>query len=44
MYDPMVEGAKAAKARLPELPPVEPVLDIHTNDPDRVEQKDEAAS
>lgn len=45
MYDPMVEGAKAAKARLPELPPVAPVQDIHAaNDPDRVEEKGEAAS
>jgi len=43
MYDPMVEGAKAAKARLPELPPVAPVQDIHAHDPDRVEQQREAA-
>jgi len=39
VYEPMVAGAKAAKHRLPELPPVGPVLDIHQDDPDRIEQK-----
>ncbi len=29
VHAPMVEGAKAAKTQLPELPPVDPVIDIH---------------
>ena len=39
VYEPMVAGAEAAKAQLPELPPVGPVVDIHVDDPDRVAQK-----
>ncbi len=39
VYEPMVAGAEAAAQRLPELPPVAPVLDIHVDDPDRVEKK-----
>ena len=35
VYDPMVEGGTQAKATLPALPPVAPVLDIHKADPDR---------
>ncbi|NLG50567.1 MAG: hypothetical protein GX552_10700 [Chloroflexi bacterium] len=37
IYDDMVAGAKAAKERLPELPPVEPVKDIHRGDPFRAD-------
>ncbi len=36
VYDPMVEGARKAKARLPELDPVAPVVDVHKNDPERL--------
>lgn len=35
VYEPMKVGAEAAKRRLPELPPVEPVIDYHRYDPDR---------
>jgi aldehyde:ferredoxin oxidoreductase len=40
VYEPMVAGARAAKARLPELPPVPQVVDVHKDDPDR--RKDES--
>jgi aldehyde:ferredoxin oxidoreductase len=35
VHAPMVAGATAAKARLGNLPPVQPVHDIHKDDPDR---------
>jgi aldehyde:ferredoxin oxidoreductase len=35
VHAPMIRGAREAKARLPELPPVAPVHDVHRNDPDR---------
>ncbi len=38
VYDPMVAGAREAKATLPELPPVDPIVDIHKDDPDRRQQ------
>jgi hypothetical protein len=42
VYDKMVAGASKARSRLPELPPVEPVLDIHQDDPDRVETQEKS--
>jgi aldehyde:ferredoxin oxidoreductase len=38
IYDEMIAGAAAARERLPELPPVAPVEDIHRYDPDRTDQ------
>ena len=38
VYEPMVEGALAARARLPELPPELPITDPHRCDPDRVDR------
>lgn len=35
VFDPMVEGGTRAKATLPALDPVSPVVDIHKDDPDR---------
>jgi hypothetical protein len=35
VYAEMINGAQRAQARLPELPPVAPVVDIHKNDPER---------
>ena len=35
VYDGMVAGAAKAADRLPDLPPVEPVVDLHRCDPDR---------
>jgi len=35
VHVPMTKGAAAARARLPKLEPVLPVVDIHRNDPDR---------
>ncbi len=35
VYDEMIAGAQAAKARLPELPPEEQIRDIHAHDPER---------
>ena len=37
VYAEMVAGASKARARLPELAPVEPVLDVHKEDPERVQ-------
>lgn len=34
-YEPMVAGAQAAAARLPQLPPQPPIQDWHRSDPDR---------
>ena len=36
VYDPMVEGGAQARAALPALEPVPPVVDIHKNDADRL--------
>ncbi|MFH1085940.1 MAG: aldehyde ferredoxin oxidoreductase C-terminal domain-containing protein, partial [Chloroflexota bacterium] len=38
VHAPMVAGAAAAKARLPELPPVAPVTDWHRYDADRADR------
>jgi aldehyde:ferredoxin oxidoreductase len=35
VYAPMVAGAQAAKARLPELPPERPIIDLHKDDAER---------
>jgi hypothetical protein len=35
VYGAMVQGARAAKARLEELPEVPPVVDVHKDDPER---------
>lgn len=35
IHDEMLAGAARAQARLPQLPPEPPVLDVHKNDPDR---------
>ncbi|OGO05286.1 MAG: hypothetical protein A2Y73_04300 [Chloroflexi bacterium RBG_13_56_8] len=37
VYEEMIAGATRASERLPELPPVRPVEDIHKDDPDRIE-------
>ena len=42
VHGPMVEGAEKARATLPELPPVEPVVDHHKDDP--VEERKPARS
>jgi len=38
VYEEMIAGAKAARERLPELPPEKPVEDIHRYDPDRTDR------
>jgi hypothetical protein len=38
VHEAMVAGAARARARLPELPPVSPVRDLHRDDPDRVDR------
>jgi len=37
VHDDMVQGAKAAQARQPELPPEQPVQDHHRLDPNRID-------
>jgi aldehyde:ferredoxin oxidoreductase len=43
VYDKMVEGARAAMARLTPLPPEQPVYDHHQYDPDRVSPASDGA-
>jgi aldehyde:ferredoxin oxidoreductase len=38
VYAPMAAGGQAAQERLPQLPPEEPVLDLHHYDPDRTDR------
>jgi aldehyde:ferredoxin oxidoreductase len=44
VYDEMIAGAAKAQARLPELPPVGPVIDIHQDDLDRTEGRKEGST
>ena len=43
VYDEMVAGAESASARLPELAPVAPVVDVHTKDAERVEEQEKSS-
>jgi aldehyde:ferredoxin oxidoreductase len=44
VHGEMVAGAVKARARLPDLPPVEPVVDVHQDDPDRVEEREASSA
>jgi hypothetical protein len=39
MYEAMTQGAEAARSRLPELPPEEPIHDTHRDDADREDRR-----